>query len=114
MARRIVGTIRHGNPMGRFLKRDEDGLWREVGDKVAAEKTSQGTKEMFHDFCVVVNTIFDESSVRYRALTMCSDITDLLISEFPQVFVKGVTQRNDVDRLNANRRKRKEVLFQRR
>mmetsp|Transcript_22649 Transcript_22649/g.53591 ORF Transcript_22649/g.53591 Transcript_22649/m.53591 type:complete len:736 (-) Transcript_22649:167-2374(-) len=45
VARRIVGTIRHGNPIGRFLKRDEDGLWREVGDKVAAEKTSQGLRE---------------------------------------------------------------------
>lgn len=29
--------------MGRFLKKCDDGLWRDVGDKVAAEKTSQGT-----------------------------------------------------------------------
>lgn len=45
VARRIVRAIRQGNPVGRFLKKDDDGLWRDVGDKVAAEKTSQGLRE---------------------------------------------------------------------
>lgn len=45
VARRIVRSIRQGNPAGRFLKKSEDGLWRDVGDKVAAEKTSQGLRE---------------------------------------------------------------------
>lgn len=45
VARRIVRAIRQGNPMGRFLKKSDDGLWRDVGDKVAAEKTSQGKNQ---------------------------------------------------------------------
>jgi hypothetical protein len=45
VARRIVRAIRQGNPPGRFLKKDDDGFWRDVGDKVAAEKTSQGLRE---------------------------------------------------------------------
>jgi hypothetical protein len=46
VARRIVRAIRQGNPPGRFLrKHDEDGKWYDVGDKVAAEKTSQGLRE---------------------------------------------------------------------
>ncbi|KAL3923878.1 MAG: hypothetical protein SGILL_001388 [Bacillariaceae sp.] len=45
VARRIVKAIRHGNPPGRFLKKSEDGMWRDVGDKVASEKTSQGLRE---------------------------------------------------------------------
>jgi hypothetical protein len=45
VARRIVRAIRQGNPPGRFLKKCEDGMWRDVGDKVAAEKTSQGLRE---------------------------------------------------------------------
>lgn len=45
VARRIVRSIRQGNPPGRFLKKSNDGIWRDVGDKVAAEKTSQGLRE---------------------------------------------------------------------
>jgi hypothetical protein len=46
VARRIVRAIRQGNPPGRFLrKNDDDGKWYDVGDKVAAEKTSQGLRE---------------------------------------------------------------------
>jgi hypothetical protein len=45
VARRIVRAIRQGNPPGRFLKKCDDGMWRDVGDKVAAEKTSQGLRE---------------------------------------------------------------------
>lgn len=45
MARKIVRAIRSGNPPGRFLKKSDDGMWRDVGDKAAAEKTSQGLRE---------------------------------------------------------------------
>jgi hypothetical protein len=45
VARRIVRAIRQGNPPGRFLRKSEDDMWRDVGDKVAAEKTSQGLRE---------------------------------------------------------------------
>jgi len=36
VARRIVRAIRTSDPPGRFLKKCEDGKWRDVGDKVAA------------------------------------------------------------------------------
>jgi len=45
VARKIVRAIRQGNPPGRFLRKGPDGMWRDVGDKVAAEKTSQGLRE---------------------------------------------------------------------
>lgn len=45
VARRIVRAIRQGNPPGRFLRKHDDGDWYDVGDKVAAEKTSQGLRE---------------------------------------------------------------------
>lgn len=45
VARRIVRAIRQGSPPGRFLKKNEDGKWYDVGDRCAAEKTSQGLRE---------------------------------------------------------------------
>lgn len=46
VARRIVRAIRCGSPPGRFLKKDrENGLWYDVGDRHAAEKTSQALRE---------------------------------------------------------------------
>jgi hypothetical protein len=45
VARRIVRAIRQGTPPGRFLKKSEDGKWYDVGDRTAAEKTSQGLRE---------------------------------------------------------------------
>eukprot|EP00980_Cylindrotheca_fusiformis_P017897 scaffold5682_cov140-Cylindrotheca_fusiformis.AAC.8 len=45
VARRIVRAIRQGNPPGRFLKKSGDGKWYDVGDRCAAEKTSQGLRE---------------------------------------------------------------------
>jgi hypothetical protein len=45
VARRIVRAIRQGNPPGRFMKKSEDGKWYDVGDRTAAEKTSQGLRE---------------------------------------------------------------------
>ena len=46
VARVIVRAIRNGDPPGRFLKKDEkSGKWVDVGDKKAAEKTSQALRE---------------------------------------------------------------------
>jgi len=45
VARKIVKAIRMGDPPGRFLKKGEDGRWYDVGDRTAAEKTSQGLRE---------------------------------------------------------------------
>lgn len=45
VARRIVRCIRTGPPAGRFLKKADDGHWYDVGDRQAAEKTSQGLRE---------------------------------------------------------------------
>ena len=39
VARKIVRSIRHGQPPGRFLKKSDDGKWYDVGDRTAAEKT---------------------------------------------------------------------------
>ena len=46
MARVIVRAIRNGDPPGRFLRKDEKtGKWIDIGDKKAAEKTSQALRE---------------------------------------------------------------------
>ncbi len=46
----IVRAIRNGDPPGRFLKKDEKtGKWIDVGDKKAAEKTSQALREKTND-----------------------------------------------------------------
>jgi len=45
VARKIVKAIRHGTPPGRFMRKGEDGTWYDVGDRTAAEKTSQGLRE---------------------------------------------------------------------
>lgn len=45
VARKIVKAIRLGNPPGRFLRKGDDGKWYDVGDRTAAEKTSQGLRE---------------------------------------------------------------------
>mmetsp|Transcript_25896 Transcript_25896/g.49086 ORF Transcript_25896/g.49086 Transcript_25896/m.49086 type:complete len:723 (-) Transcript_25896:77-2245(-) len=45
VARKIVRSIRLGTPPGRFLKKNDDGKWYDVGDRTAAEKTSQGLRE---------------------------------------------------------------------
>lgn len=42
----IVRAIRNGDPPGRFLKKDDvTGKWVDIGDKKAAEKTSQALRE---------------------------------------------------------------------
>lgn len=45
VARKIVRSVRLGTPPGRFLKKGDDGFWYDVGDRAAAEKTSQGLRE---------------------------------------------------------------------
>lgn len=46
VARVIVRAIRNGDPPGRFLRKDEKaGKWIDIGDKKAAEKTSQALRE---------------------------------------------------------------------
>ena len=46
ISRSIVSAIRNLSPPGRFLKRDlNTGLWLEVGDDVAREKTSQALRD---------------------------------------------------------------------
>lgn len=46
VARIIVRAIRNGEPPGRFLKKHpETGKWYDIGDKKAAEKTSQALRE---------------------------------------------------------------------
>jgi hypothetical protein len=46
VALEIIRTWREQDPPGRFLKVDEKtGLWTDVGDKKAREKTSQALRE---------------------------------------------------------------------
>jgi hypothetical protein len=46
VARVIVRAIRNGDPPGRFLRKDDkSGHWVDIGDKKAAEKTSQALRE---------------------------------------------------------------------
>jgi hypothetical protein len=46
VARIIVRAIRNGDPPGRFLRKDDiTGKWIDIGDKKAAEKTSQALRE---------------------------------------------------------------------
>ena len=46
VARVIVRAIRNGDPPGRFLRKDATtGRWYDIGDKKAAEKTSQALRE---------------------------------------------------------------------
>lgn len=41
----IVKAIRNTDPPGRFLKKNDDGKWYDVGDKKAREKCSQALRE---------------------------------------------------------------------
>lgn len=50
VARVIVRAIRNGEPPGRFLRKDDKtGKWVDIGDKKAAEKTSQALREKTSD-----------------------------------------------------------------
>ena len=45
IARRIVEAVRNQTPPGRFLCKDIKGLWNDIGDGRAREKTSQALRE---------------------------------------------------------------------
>jgi hypothetical protein len=45
VAKKIVDHIRNLNPSGRFLKKDSNGDWVDIGDRKAREKTSQALRE---------------------------------------------------------------------
>jgi len=45
VARRLVRAIRMANPPGRFLRKNNDSHWVDIGDKKAAEKASQALRE---------------------------------------------------------------------
>lgn len=45
VARRIVRAVRTASPPGRFLKKNDDGFWYDVGNRIAAEKASQALRE---------------------------------------------------------------------
>jgi len=45
VAREIVELVRTLVPPGRFLKKDEKGMWVDIGDRKAREKTSQALRE---------------------------------------------------------------------
>lgn len=56
----IVNTIRQRN--GRFLKKDEDsGLWYEIGDALAREKTSQALRQRAPEYR---KQLFEQDSMR--------------------------------------------------
>ncbi len=45
IARRIVEAVRNQTPPGRFLSKDSEGVWFDIGDGRAREKTSQALRE---------------------------------------------------------------------
>ena len=46
ISRSIVEAVRARSPPGRFLEKDVDtGLWYDIGDKKAIEKTSQALRD---------------------------------------------------------------------
>ena len=45
VARLIVKAIRCSDPPGRFLKKNREGKWTDIGDKKATEKSSQALRE---------------------------------------------------------------------
>jgi hypothetical protein len=49
VSRTIVRAIRSSEPPGRFLKKDDDGFWYDIGDQRAAEKVSQALREKSQD-----------------------------------------------------------------
>ena len=55
VSKKIVDKIRKQNPPGRFLAREDDnGLWHDIGDKKAVEKTAQALREGAPDIREVI------------------------------------------------------------
>jgi hypothetical protein len=76
VARVIVRAIRNGDPPGRFLKKDEkSGKWLDVGDKKAAEKTSQALREKIGDEQESGQSITLSQSSRRQVLVERKDVT---------------------------------------
>lgn len=46
---KVVEEVRHTSPHGGFVKQDTNGIWFEVGDFLAREKTSQAFRDALHD-----------------------------------------------------------------
>lgn len=49
MLTKVVEEVRLRSPHGGFVKQDADGVWHEVGDFLAREKTSQAFRDALHD-----------------------------------------------------------------
>lgn len=46
---KVVEEVRLRSPYGGFVKQDANGIWHEVGDFLAREKTSQAFRDALHD-----------------------------------------------------------------
>jgi len=46
---RLMSAVRRSSPNGGFVKQNEAGLWFEVGDFLAREKTSQAFRDALHE-----------------------------------------------------------------
>lgn len=46
---KVVEEVRLRSPRGGFVKQDAAGVWHEVGDFLAREKTSQAFRDALHD-----------------------------------------------------------------
>ena len=46
---KVVYEVRQHSPEGGFVKQDSNGVWFEVGDFLAREKTSQAFRDALHD-----------------------------------------------------------------
>ena len=46
---KVVYEVRQNSPRGGFIKQDTTGVWFEVGDFLAREKTSQAFRDALHD-----------------------------------------------------------------
>jgi hypothetical protein len=46
---KVVDEVRLRSPHGGFVKQDTEGVWHEVGDFLAREKTSQAFRDALHD-----------------------------------------------------------------
>lgn len=51
IAASVVAAIRQMNPPGRFLKKDSDGFWYDIGDGRAISKCQQGLREKASEIC---------------------------------------------------------------
>ena len=69
VAKRIVAAIRGGDPPGRFMKRNPtDLMWYDVGNRHAAEKTSQALRERYQAEKNSMTAGTSEADVRKRLL----------------------------------------------